>query len=213
MKIKTTIQLQDELDREFAWRLKELADLKVEARKASSNSTVIRAGLPLAYAHWEGFVKNSAEYYLEYVQNQSVGFNELAPCFVALGARKFMNEFEKSNKPLLHSALVRYLYEGLTNGERVKFGIKVNTKANLNSEVFEDIACCIGIDTSPYQTRYKFIDQSLLKRRNEIAHGQYLDLDAADFTSLLDDVISLLRSFKDSIENNVTLKTFLRPTP
>jgi MAE_28990/MAE_18760-like HEPN len=59
-KLRTLSLLQDYLDGELAWRIKELADMKYSVKKAESDRkrTVIRASLALLYAHWEGFIKN-----------------------------------------------------------------------------------------------------------------------------------------------------------
>ena len=40
-----------------------------------------------------------------------------------------------------------------------------------------------------------------MKRRNGIAHGEYLDLSGEDFRTLADEVIKLLRMYKTDIEN------------
>jgi len=55
-KIRTLSQLEDFLDREFSWRLKEIADLRFLARFSGRlrKNTMVRAGVPLLYAHWGG---------------------------------------------------------------------------------------------------------------------------------------------------------------
>ena len=69
MKIRTADQLQEVLDAEFSWRLKEIADIRsaAESAKLGSQKTLIRAGVALLYAHWEGFIKKSTTAYINYV--------------------------------------------------------------------------------------------------------------------------------------------------
>ncbi len=83
-KIRTLTQLRNFLDREFLWRLKEIADLKSSVRSSSSLrcKTLTRAGVPLLYAHWEGFVKNSSLGYVNFVSSQRLRYEELASCFI-----------------------------------------------------------------------------------------------------------------------------------
>ena len=91
--------------------------------------------------------------------------------------------------------------------ERATFPWKgsINTRANLNSEVFESIASAVGIDCSKYRPRYNLIDLELLKRRNQIAHGDWLDIEDASFRTLADETILLMRWFKTDLENSVAL--------
>ena len=67
----------------------------------------------------------------------------------------------------------------------------------------------MGLDARPYEPRYRLINESLLGRRNKIAHGEWLDLDESGFVSLVDDVLILLRMFKTDIENSVALQGYL----
>jgi hypothetical protein len=76
--------------------------------------------------------------------------------------------------------------------------------------VFENIASSIGIKIQPYESRFKLMDESLLSRRNKIAHGEYLDLDADSWRDLADEVISLMRDFKTDMENAASTSAFAR---
>ena len=78
----------------------------------------------------------------------------------------------------------------------------------MSSKVFANIAKSIGINTQGYESRYHLIDESLLKRRNHIAHGEYLDVDSDGFRELADEILYLLRSYKTDIENAVSLKEY-----
>ena len=57
-KIRTLTQLQDALDGEMGWRIKEISALKIAAKVAGVDRTAfVRAGIAMVYAHWEGFKK------------------------------------------------------------------------------------------------------------------------------------------------------------
>ena len=77
----------------------------------------------------------------------------------------------------------------------------INTKSNLNFEVFTDICTILGIDDSDYQLRQKAIDEQLLTQRNKIAHGKYLTIDYEEYISIYNLVIELIRDFKDDLLN------------
>ncbi len=210
-KIRNVNGLNDEMDKEFSWRLKELADIKILVRNNAYplKSSILRAGVPLAYAHWEGFVKNAVDHYLNFVANQHVSMKDLKPCLVALSKKRRFHEFSETNKFEVYSKLVQELTETPFIDEKAVFSSRVRT-ANLKSHIFSDISLSIGLSLSPYESRFNFIDVRLVKRRNEIAHGSFLDIDDTSFRDLVDDVISLIRGFKSDIENLAVTKAYLR---
>lgn len=209
-KIKTVGQLQDCLDEEFSWRLQEIAYLKTIVRKneAISKKTAVRAAIPLLYGHWEGFVKNAATYYLDFIDGQMLTYEQLKTCFVVFGLKGKINELVSSKKSKVSIALLDFIRDEMQEKAKLKIDSAIRTEANLSSEVFSNIACSIGIDLSKYEARFNLIDESLLRRRNYIAHGEYLDIDPEGFRSLADEIIYLLRIFKTDIENSVTLEDY-----
>lgn len=201
-KIRTLNDLQDCLDKEFAWRLKELDNLKtlVRTHATVAQKTAIRSGICLAYAHWEGFVKRAAEDYIQFVSNQRLRYDQLADCFVVIGVKRHITSLNADGPATAAVGAVHFFRNDLADRAYLRLPGHVKTKANLNSEVFENIAVTIGIGTTDFASRYNQIDEALLGRRNRIAHGEYLDLDAEPCRDLIDDVIKLLRQFKNEIE-------------
>lgn len=211
-KIRTSLQAQEEIDKEFSWRLKEIADLKssIKSTKSIRKDTLIRAGIPLLYAHWEGFVKKSSEIYLNYISNQRLSYDELETNFIVHGVKGQVNVLKNSNNVKINIAIIDFLLEELEKRASIPYGNVIDTKSNLNSSVFEDIIYLLGFETSKYEARYNFIDESILKRRNFIAHGEYLDIKYDDYEELSKNVIILLRQFKTDIENSLALEAYKR---
>lgn len=209
-KIRTIIQLQEILDKDFAWRIKEIANLKlvVKTSRRMSNDTAVRASIPLLYGHWEGFVKNTATSYLEYVNGQSLTYSQLRSCFVVFGVKKRINELITSKQSEISISAINFLREEMEEKARLQIDSAIRTEFNLSSKVFNNILKSIGLDDSKYESRYNLIDESLLKKRNFIAHGEYLDVDVRGFRNLADEILTLLRWFKTDIENAVVLKEY-----
>ena len=208
MKIRTESQLMDHLDWEFSWRLKEIDFLK-KAVQRTSNSALRRAGIPLVYAHWEGFVKAAAEGMLCFVSLQRKQYRELALCFAVHGLAGDIDVLTESKKHHRRVTALNFLMNKMD--ERAGFGWKgrIATRGNLNFERFCGIAAAVGIDASRYDTRRNFVDQSLLRRRNEIAHGARLDLTVEGFRYVADEVLVLLRWFKTDLENSIARNSYL----
>lgn len=211
MSPKTASELYQFLDDELAWRVKELRYLSTSVKKSSGvvKSALTRAGVPLVYAHWEGYVKIASEAMLCFVSNAGMKYRELAPCFAVHGMAKELETVTTSNKGVRRLEAVKFLQ--LKMDDVASFGWKgrAETKGNLNYERFCGIASLVGIDYTKYSTRDKFIDVVLLKRRNEIAHGAQGSVDPQGFGDVVDGVVILLESFKGDLQNAVTMKSYL----
>jgi hypothetical protein len=211
-KLQTLQLLQGYLDNEFSWRLKEIADVKMLARQAISfrQRTLVRAGVPLLYAHWEGFVKNSSLAYLNFVSCQGLSYRDLETCFVVFGVKRALADLTGSRKSKLNIEAAEFFRSRMDDHAILHLGHAVDTESNLKSDVFESIVVSLGIDPARYEPRYNLINESLLKRRNSIAHGEYVDLDNEEYRGLADEVLQLMRWYKTDVENAATLKDYKR---
>jgi hypothetical protein len=88
----------------------------------------------------------------------------------------------------------------------------IDTESNLTSKVFANIAASLDIDTSWYETKFNLIDESLVRRRNKVAHGDYLDLEPDDFLSLADEILGMMRCYKTDLENAASTAAYRRPS-
>lgn len=211
---KTITDLSDLLDREMAWRIRELHELRSVVRSAGgiNVNTHIRAGVAMLYAHWEGFVKTSANAYVGYLAHRADLNRDMLPCFVALGMKTKIAGSNQSSKALVAVNFVNFFLEEIDKPIKLPKSDAIKAESNLSSDVFLNITNWIGIDSTRYETRFNLIDQALLGSRNKIAHGEYLEIDADRFGDLSDNVLEMLRWFKTDIENAVVTKAFLKNT-
>lgn len=137
-KIRSPNELQNILDGDFSWRLKEIASLKLIVRGTSqiNKKTAIRASIPLLYGHWEGFIKNSATNYLSYVNGRSLKYSELKSCFIVFGVKKKITELSNSKTSNISIAALEFLQKELTTTANLKIESAIRTEFNLSSEVF-----------------------------------------------------------------------------
>jgi len=211
-RLQTQNKLQDFLDAELGWRVKEISALKDAVKSSAyiSQRTLVRASIALLYAHWEGFIKSAATAYVTYVNNQGLSYSELQTCFVVLGFKKVLHDAQQSKQSQLNVTLVNFLRDGLVAKCKLKIDTAINTESNLSASVSENILHAVGFATAPYEAKANLIDESLLKRRNTIAHGEYVDVANDDWAKLADEVLQILRQFKTDIENAMALSAFRR---
>jgi hypothetical protein len=212
MSIRTAEQLSDKLATDLAWRKKELSEVKslIEAKNVSTqrHNALIRSGVCILYAHWEGFVKLAANSYLEYVRTKKLRYSELSSNFLALAMKEKLKEVKETNKPSLYIPVCDFFLFELD--ERCSLPKDaISTASNLSSEILKEITYILGIDFSLYSTKSKLIDEKLLKTRNEIAHGNYLTVDREEYIELHTEVMVMLEIFRNQIENGAVNEDFI----
>jgi hypothetical protein len=215
MKIRTPEQLTDRLANDLVWRKKELSEVKslINLRNVSPprHNALIRSGVCILYAHWEGFVKLAANSYLEYVATQKLHYDQLASNFLALAMKEKLKEAKDTNKPSLYIPVCDFFLSQLNQKSSLpKPKDVISTASNLSSDVLKEITSILGLDFSPYSTKSKLIDEKLLKTRNEIAHGNYSLIDIDEYIELSEQVLGMLEIFRNQIENACINKDFLQ---
>lgn len=113
--IRTKEELVDKIGQDHVWRLREISELKslIEEPTISDlrKRVLCRSGIALLYAHWEGFVKKTGTYFLEYVASQRHNISELRSNFVTLLVRGKIDKASESNKYSAFDEVTRYIID------------------------------------------------------------------------------------------------------
>lgn len=211
-KIRSQIELQDAMAKEFSWRKKELHNLKVMVLDNESKRNCdmyVRAAVSLLYAHWEGFIKATGEFYLEFVARRRLKHDELPDGLLAMAAGSLLAAASGSQTSR-NIQVVEFFRKESGAKSNINWKAGINTKSNLKSDVFHDITDSLGLDYSRFATKEKLIDERLLKHRNQIAHGQFLIVTVADYVELHDEILAIMQDFYNQIDNAATSGTYKR---
>lgn len=183
---------------------------------------MIRAGVALLYAHWEGFIKKVADLYYSFVSYQDLKIEDLNDAFVGIALRSEIELLLKSKKLLQHTKLVKILIEEKQKKAYFSSTSPIKT-SNLKYDVFEDVCILIGIDPSLFKERYRTsfdrnieltIDEDLVNRRNTIAHGEFLIVTVEEYKSLYNTIVNgFLFNFKEIVMDAAQSKKYKRKEP
>jgi hypothetical protein len=211
MKIRTKENFIDLIDNEIAWRKKELSYLKGNVKENSPHyKTHLRSAIVLLYAHWEGFVKNSCELYLNYIKTQKLNYSELTENIIALSLKYNLKDFEQTNKMTIHCQMVDFLLNNLNRRATIPNNDIIKTGSNLNSNILKEILTTVGLDYNAYELKNNLLDSVLLKSRNSIAHGEYLDLNEVDYNELHSEILAIMDDIKNKLSNAIIMEEFRR---
>ena len=218
MKIRTATDLTDRIAVERIWRIREIATLRDQCNQMSipenTRRILRRSFVPIVYAHWEGFVKKISHYYLEYIAMQRPILGELSAPFQAMF---LWNECAQSVSRGKAISLVQVCSTASSRKDHqilLPYRDVIPTHSNLDSKTLKDICLLLNISYAPFESKALFIDSSLVSRRNHIAHGEFQDIDVADMELLKIEVLYLIDSFRNGVENAASLQSHLNaPKP
>lgn len=208
----TDEDLASQLSRDLTWRIREISDLKSAVLSSDSvaRPALLRALVTIAYAHWEGHVKFSAQKYLVHIALRKITYSSLDRQFLR-------NDFLPRLAAISQKSIKEKgdLVDAILDGGMRRFvqinESLVNTKSNLNFDVLCDICRVCGIDSDIFSDYENFIDAILLRRRNSIAHGEDTFIDVNDLDPLTEQTVCLMRMFSNDLQAKAHLGQFRAP--
>lgn len=211
-RIRTKENLVDKIGQDHSWRLREISELKnlIGTPEISGlrEQVLCRSGIALLYAHWEGFVKKSGSYFLMYVDEQRHSISELRTNFITLSCRDKFDRASSSNKYSAFEEVTKHLIENKSARACISPQNVVDTQSNLSAKVLKEIIWCLGLNYDLFETKGNLIDIKLLGRRNHVAHGEFIPVDANDFFEMVNEVLYLMKTFKNLLENSCSTESY-----
>lgn len=205
------VDLSNLLTEDRTWRIKEISDLKSAIIRADmiEKRVLLRALVTICYAHWEGYVRLAARRYLEHIALRRLSYGELNRQFLRNYFLPRLAAVSINNMSIADRCT---LIDDILSSSGKKFSRVnenlINTRSNLNFEVFSAICLICDILITPYESKQTFIDVILLKRRNAIAHGEDTFVEVSDLELVANDTVNLMRSFGDDLDNRAALKAY-----
>jgi hypothetical protein len=212
--MRTKEELQQLIDNDLIWRRREAFELRVLISDTSENKSkeaaLLRAGVTILYAHWEGFIKKTGTLYLQFVSNQGHKGNELTSNFLALKFKNQIDSIFSSKKATSSHELIEYFCHKLDNKIKLPKNGLLDTHSNLSSGVLKEINQSLGLNNYPYEIKKQLIDSKLLNQRNHIAHGNELNIEKNEFLELYDEIFNMMDEFRNQVQNAAATDNYLR---
>lgn len=206
-------QLEAALTADLKWRTQEMFTFERMTRSARSHEqpALLRGGLALLYAHWEGYVKTAGSLYLEHVSRKGLTLGELRPELAAVALRGRITRIAEEKSSFAHTTLVALIRDGESQDARLPYERStIRTRANLKFSEFESIMHSLGCDGAPHKTKELLIDERLLGSRNGISHGEREYVPFDEWVTTRDAVEEILKDVRVQLSNAAAVKSFRR---
>ncbi len=213
MKIRSIDELGDALETDLSWRKKELTtiNLLIQGSRSHQKEVLIRAGIALMYAHWEGHIKKASECYLCLLNKKAHKYSDLKDNFKHISlADKFSQGFS-INKYESQKELFEYIYSCKDEKFCVSESNIIDTESNLKYNVLKKLMHQLGLDLTKFELKENFIDSTLLKNRNSIAHGERISnkqLETA-YKEIQETIIGMIQTYHNLIYNAAVTEEYL----
>ncbi|MFE9249878.1 MAE_28990/MAE_18760 family HEPN-like nuclease [Streptomyces sp. NPDC007088] len=211
--IRTIDHLESSLTEDLKWRTHEMQLWEQVAASCRTHEVagILRGGLALVYAHWEGYIKEGARAYLEYISRKGLKVGELRSEIAAVSLRSKLGQGETSKHSASHTEIVDLLRGADSLPADLPYtSATIRTRSNLKFDVFADIMHSIGCDASRHEIYQSTIDKRLLKYRNDIAHGREEYVRLADWIDIRDRVLLILKDVRNQISNAAANEDYRR---
>ena len=213
MIFKSKESLVDFIDQQNQKRKRELISISQSLKlgREHEQKLLCRSAILFAYAHWEGFVKDTSVAYIEYVAFKAPAFKSLTCNFQALAFKAKITVCGKATKRIQpHLDLLKEISESKTERVSIDPQKSIDTESNLDSNVFENICKTVGVDYEPHWSTYSHFIDELVKVRCIIAHGELIIPDKKYTTEAVEIIQKSIDWFGADISNAAVMETYIR---
>jgi hypothetical protein len=210
-KLRTADEFTAYITSDLTWRIREISDIRSIAGSAvqTLSRAILRASVPLMYAHWEGHVSVVSRAYMDFLALRRMRYSSLKECFRLNAFFATIRRMVQTR--LSHTEQIAFLVNVISSGESQLRGVDEDvlaTRSNLDSAVLRDLCCFLALDITQFEDDLDFLDKILLYRRNNIAHGQFIEININMLHEMSDRVIEMMRKFNNLVDNEVSLQGY-----
>lgn len=222
--------LQGQLEYDLLWRNEEIAfffSLVENEPDEKRKSCLMRATILILYAHYEGFVKFALQVYLKYVNSRGLVCSDVNAHIVAAvlhdvfkglrdvnsQAKLFKQHFkddQDADGKIKRTARDIEFISSLSGyqGRSVKVDEKaIDTESNLWPHVLRKNLFRLGFSLDIVDSHKESI-QTLVSRRNSVAHGQNGKISMEDFLKLKSSVSDIVEKVRIEIIRHASEEKF-----
>lgn len=238
-KEKLLYKFEDEISKILTWRTRELSAMRLQVLDSEGSEHEmmnLRAGHLLLYAHWEGCIKKYSKAYVGYINSQRILYSDINNTLLASALKSDIQKLSDAHAVDAHMQFVERIFILFDSNKCVRLfpekiykelvvNIKdglIRTESNLSYKILQDILKRLGIweevlealyeKNLKLDSRHEDVDDHLVKRRNQIAHGEKIegDFNIQEYEKMHYLVTMVLQVISDVIIESARNQKYLR---
>ena len=187
-----------------------MISIKLLIEKDTTNEAILlRAGIALLCAHFEGFLKYASNRYVHFVAEKNITTKALKNNFAAFKIQNEITDSEKTEKNSVHQKLVSKFIEIYEQPFKIYTDV-ISTNSNPSSSTIKEIVTSLGLTTDIFNTKNNYIDRDLLGNRNKVVHGERYPIHRNDFNETYNIIMDLLDKYYEFIIDAADQKQYLK---
>ncbi|MFS0735505.1 MAE_28990/MAE_18760 family HEPN-like nuclease [Sphingomonas sp. 1P06PA] len=193
-----SVSLKKTIDHELSWREAELAILKINLQKSSTNMVEFRISyrsfLAMTYAHYEGYTKRLLAQGLEDIHLSGVPIHK---CVVGIHKTAALPEVRRKLNSMSSESLYEHLLKGILVFDEVNLPNPdaILDRGNLDIPTITWAMALIGVNFDNFVEHRQSIAR-LTHLRHKCAHGEVITLDPL---KTVPDILKDCYSLQDNI--------------
>ncbi len=176
--------------------------------------TAARMAVPMLYAHWEGYVREALQSYLEHVEKLKISQLDANPALLSYAWSKNFRDVASNQSAEARAEFTRRILAALQDPLMFhKKEHEIDMSSNLRFKVLEKLCVALCLDVAKLKEREKALDH-MVERRNTIAHGGRVEgITVVDVDVDVKLVIDLIDRLETMIQDAVVNMAYLcKPT-
>jgi len=216
-----------QLERDLTWRQEEMRLLRnqINHLKTKKDKKIYCKSLVvMLYAHFEGFCKTAFLTYVDVINNEGINLSKvnqyiaaasLEDVILAVGNPDKKCDFFSDSWPKDLKKFSRHVYfvqelDKLLDRQVCISHTLIDDEANLRPRVIQKILYRLGFPRDIFDIHEAPI-HNLLKRRNDFAHGDYVDgVDEGEYNNLENDVYCIMSELMVTLTQAVKERSYLK---
>lgn len=173
--------------------------------------TAALMALPMLYAHWEGFVKEVIELYIEYIEKKAIDPSKIHPTILCFSMKQRIKKLINSGSVEHMTKFAAWIIKNISHP--MQFDDRnIETKSNLSFENLKALCDTLRIDVDQLEGQKRKIN-GLVHLRNNIAHtGRPLPQRDVDVEDRARFTMELIESFERILRECVVDEQFMLAT-
>jgi hypothetical protein len=226
MSVSNSDALSQSLEADIDWRFAELATLRIQAVTSTNRSTlhqaILRALVALLYAHYEGFCKFAIRSYMDTLIKSGINRSALKKSIKILSLSVVFAKLKSDLSPgscwsFFESDLPLALSQAIDFPRNKDGDFVLDGESNLYANLLKSNLASLELPTD-FVDSHTIRINSLVGRRNEIAHGKPLFIKQLNDYEELEHDVSLLMyelayALVDALDTQAYLDTSTPPCP